>query len=104
MVKPGYITAEAVDGVKRTRIVGTMESLERASGFTHQLGFWWSVTGLDYFFGYVDTMGKQTPRDLEQYAARYIVGKPHVTGVLLAPETRRAIKLTESELAAEATP
>ena len=104
VVKPGYITVEAVDGVKRTRIVGTMESLERASGFTHQLGFWWSVTGLDYFFGYVDTMGKQTPRDLEQYAARYIVGKPHVTGVLLAPETRRAIKLTESELAAEATP
>ena len=104
VVKPGYITAEAVDGVKRTRIVGTMESLERASGFTHQLGFWWSVTGLDYFFGYVDTMGRQTPRDLERYASRYIVGKHRVTGVLLAPETRRTIKLTESELAAEATP
>ena len=104
VVKPGYITAEAVEGVKRTRIVGTMESLERTSGFTHQLGFWWSVTGLDYFFGYVDTMGRQTPRDLERYAARYIVGKPHVTGVLLAPETRRAITLTESELAAGATP
>ncbi len=104
VVKPGYITTEAVDGVKRTRIVGTMESLERTSGFTHQLGFWWAVTGLDYFFGYVDTMGKQTPQDLQRYAARYIVGKPRVTGVLLSPETRRAIKLTEAELTAGGTP
>jgi zinc protease len=99
VVKPGYITSEAVDGVKRTRIVGTMESLERASGFAHQLGFWWAVTGLDYFFGYVDTMAKQTPDDLRSYATKYIVGKPHVTGVLLSPETRRELKLTEAELA-----
>ena len=104
VVKPGYITTEAVDGVKRTRIVGTMESLERSSGFTHQLGFWWAVTGLDYFFGYVDTMAKQTPLDLQRYAARYIVGKPRVTGVLVSPETRRAIKLTEAELTAGGTP
>ncbi len=104
VVKPGYITTDAVDGVKRRRIVGTMESLERASGFAQQLGFWWSVTGLDYFFGYVDTMAKQTPQDLQRYATRYIIGKPRVTGVLLSPETRRAIKLTEAELAAGGTP
>jgi zinc protease len=104
VVKPGYITTEAVDGVKRKRIVETMFSLERSSGFAHQLGFWWSVTGLDYFFGYVDTMAKQTPDDLRRYAARYIVGKPRVTGVLLSPETRRALKLTEAELATGGTP
>jgi zinc protease len=104
VVKPGYITADAVDGVKRKRIVDTMFSLERASGFSHQLGFWWAVTGLDYFFGYVDTMAKQTPDDLRRYATRYIVGKPRVTGVLLSPETRRALNLTESELATGGTP
>ena len=98
VVKPGYITTEAVDGVKRQRIVGTMESLERSSGFAHQLGFWWAVTGLDYFFGYVDTMARQTPDDLRRYASKYIVGHPHVTGVLLAPETRRSIQLTEADL------
>jgi len=99
VVKPGYITTEAVDGVKRTRIVGSMESLERASGFSHQLAFWWAVTGLDYFFGYVDTMARQTPEDLRAYASKYIVGKPRVTGVVLSPETRRTLKLTEAELA-----
>jgi zinc protease len=77
-----------------------MESLERASGFAHQLGFWWAVTGMDYFFGYNDTMARQTPDDLRRYATRYILGRPRVTGVLLSPETRKAIGLTEAELVA----
>ena len=98
VVKPDYISADAVDGVKQRRIVDTMKNLERASGFAHQLGFWWAVTGLDYFYGYVDTMGRQGPDDLRRYASRYIVGKPHVTGVLLSPATRRALKLTDTEL------
>jgi len=98
VVKPGYITTDVVNGVKQQRIVGTMESLERASGFAHELGFWWAVTGMDYFFGYNDTMGKQTPDDLRRYATRYILDRPRVTGVLLSPETRQAISLTEAEL------
>ena len=98
VVKPGYITADVVNSVKQKRIVETMESLERASGFAHQLGFWWAVTGMDYFYGYNDMMAKQTPDDLRGYANRYILGKPRVTGVLLSPETRKAIGLTEAEL------
>ena len=98
VVKPGYISTDAVNSVKQTRIVGTMESLERASGFAHELGFWWAVTGMDYFFGYNDTMAKQTPDDLRRYATRYILGRPRVTGVLLSPETRKTIGLTEAEL------
>lgn len=98
VVKPGYLTADIVDGVKQQRIVETMESLERVSGFAHQLGFWWAVTGMEYFFGYNDTMARQTPDDLRRYASRYILGKPRVTGVLVSPETRRALNLRESEL------
>src|SRR3954469_2506775 len=104
VVKPGYITSDAVDGVKRQRIVGTMESLERASGFAHQLGFWWAGTGIEYFYGYNDAMSRQTPDDLRRYASRYILGKPRVTGVLLSPDTRRALKLTEAELTTGGTP
>ena len=40
------------------------------------------------------------PEDLRAYASKYIVGKPRVTGVVLSPDTRRALKLTEAELAA----
>jgi zinc protease len=98
VVKPAFITADAVNSVKQKRIVETMEGLERASGFAHQLGFWWAVTGMDYFYGYNDMMAKQTPDDLRRYATRYILGRPRVTGVLLSPETRKQIGLTEAEL------
>jgi zinc protease len=95
---PAYFSAAELEATKQHRIVGTMLGLERASGFAHQLGFWWAVTGLDYFFGYVDTMAKQTPGDLQSYASKYIIGKPHVTGVLLSPEARRGLRLTPSSL------
>ena len=95
---PAYLTTSELAAVKQHRIVGTELSLERASGFAHQLGFWWAVTGLDYFFGYVDTMARQTPQDLTAYATKYIVGHPHVIGVLLSSEARAALKLTPSGL------
>jgi zinc protease len=95
---PGYFTAAELETVTRRRISDTMFNLERSSGFAHQLAFWWSVTGLDYFLGYVDAMARQTPDELRAYAQKYIVGKPHVTGVLLAPAVRQKLGLTEDEL------
>ena len=95
---PGYFSADELNATKRQRIIGTQLGLERASGFAQQLGFWWAVTGLDYFFGYVDTMAQQTPNDLQAYADKYIVGKPHVVGVLLSPDVRRTLNLTPSAL------
>ena len=98
LASPSYFTANELAAVKQRRIVGTELSLERASGFAHQLGFWWAVTGLDYFYGYVDTMARQTPRDLTSYASKYIVGRPHVIGVLMSAEARSALNLTPSSL------
>ena len=95
---PEYFSEAALNAVKQNRIVGTKLGLERASGFAHQLGFWWAVTGLDYFFGYVDTMANQTPQDLQSYATKYIIGKPHVIGVLLPADARDALDLTPSKL------
>lgn len=95
---PGYFAADQLAAVKQRRIVDTELNLERASGFAHQIGFWWAVTGLDYFLGYVDTMARQRPTDLASYASKYIVGKPHVTGVLISPGDRRAINLTPAAL------
>ena len=100
VVEPGYFATEELEFTKQHRIVDAMFQLERASGFAHQLGFWWSVTGLDYFYGYADMMARQTPDDLRRYARSYIIGKPHVVGVLLSSQVRRRLGLTEAELAA----
>ncbi|MEJ7810775.1 MAG: pitrilysin family protein [Gemmatimonadaceae bacterium] len=106
LADPGYFTAAELEPVKRQRTVGTTMGLERASGFAHQIGFWWSVASLDYYMGYVDNMARQTVGDLQAYAKKYIIGKPQITGVLLSPEARRQLNLTDAELVARrsATP
>ncbi|MGH7688031.1 MAG: M16 family metallopeptidase [Gemmatimonadaceae bacterium] len=94
----GYFSTAELDPVKRQRIVGTMFGLERASGFAHQLGFWWAVTGLNYYLGYVDAMAHETVPDLQRYARRYIVSQPHVRGVLIDRDANRTIRLSAEEL------
>ena len=95
---PGYFTASQLEQVKALRTVSSAFGVERTSGLTHTVGFWWAVADLEYFMGYNDTMAKQTPADLRRYAVRYIVGKPHVTGVLISPEAQEAIRLSAEEL------
>jgi zinc protease len=95
---PGYYTAEELEAVKAHRAVTSAFDRERASGFAHTLGFWWSVASLEYYMGYVDYMAQQTIADLRAYARRYILGKPHVTGVLIAPEARQALRLAPDDL------
>ncbi|MFL5575936.1 MAG: M16 family metallopeptidase [Gemmatimonadaceae bacterium] len=95
---PGYFTAAQLTEVKALRTVSSAFGVERTSGLTHTVGFWWSVASLEYFMGYNDNMAKQTPADLQRYAARYIVGKPHITGILLSPEAQQTLKLSAGEL------
>jgi predicted Zn-dependent peptidase len=99
--EPGYITAAELEPVKRQRITGTMLGLERASGFAHQVGFWWAVTGLDYYLGYVDAMAHETVPELQRYARTYIVGKPHVRGVLIDRNANQRVGLTGGELSSQ---
>jgi len=94
----GYVSAEELTEVKAQRAVNSAFGRERGSGYAHTVGFWWSVANLEYYFGYVDNMAARTPRDLAAYARHYIVGKPHVTGVLMAPADRAAIGLTDADL------
>jgi zinc protease len=97
---PGYFDAEAIEATKAQRAVSSAFDRERSSGFAHTLGFWWSVASLEYYMGYVDNMAAQTVDDLRRYARTYIVGKPHVVGVLIAPAARGRLNLTEAELTA----
>jgi zinc protease len=100
---PDYFTSEELESVKAHRAVTSAFDRERASGFAHTLGFWWSVASLEYYMGYVDYMAQQSLGDLRAYARRYIVGKPHIAGVLISPEARQSIKLTAQDLVVPGT-
>jgi zinc protease len=98
-VEPGYFTAEELEAVKANRAVTTAFGAERASENSHTIAFWWSVISLEYYLRYVDAMASQTPADLQRYARTYLLGKPRITGVMLPQGARRALNLTERELA-----
>jgi zinc protease len=97
-IEPGYITPRELADTKQHRIADAMFNMERASEFGKQLAFWWAVTGMDYFYGYAETMAKQSPEDLRRYATTYILGKPRVVAVVLPAEARAALKLTAADL------
>ncbi len=103
-LEPGYFSAEELDAVKALRSVTTAFGQERASENAHTIGFWWSVIGLDYHLRYIEEMAKQTPRQLQDYARRYIVGRPRITGVMLPEGEQARLRLTEQELAGRRTP
>jgi zinc protease len=86
-----YLTADLFQIAKKRRAVQTEYGLERGSGLAHSLAFWWSVTGLDYFRGYVDTMRGVTLDELHAYVARYIVGKPYVVTAVIPRGTEGRI-------------
>ena len=99
VLKPGYFSVEEMNAAKAQRAVSSAFEREKASAFSHTIGFWWSVSGLEYYLKYVDEMGRRSPAQLQDYARKYIIDRPHVTGVLLSPEARRQLNLTEDELA-----
>ncbi len=97
---PGYFDPTELAAVKAHRTVSSAFDREKASGFAHTLGFWWSVANLEYYMGYVDNMAQQSVNDLRAYGAKYIVGKRRITGVLIEPSARRSLSLTTDELKA----
>ncbi len=95
---PGYFTSDELEAVKAHRAVTSAFDRERASGFAHTLGFWWSVASLEYYMGYVDYMAQQSLDDLRAYARKYIVSKPHIAGVLIPADARQSLKLVPADL------
>ena len=93
-----YFTDAQLDAARNQIAVQGAYEREESSGFAHTVGFWWSVSGLDYYMGYRRNMQAVTRSALTDYARRYIVGKPSVVGVLISPEARSALALTPEAL------
>lgn len=81
----GYFTDADLAYAAKRRAVDTALGLETSDGMAVTLGYWWAVTGLDHYYGYVDNLGARTTKDLRDYVNRYIVGKPYVVGALTPP-------------------
>jgi len=98
---PGYVTDEQLAAAKTAVRISQIYDQEQASSFAHLVGFWWAVAGLDYFLGYVDNMQDVSAEDIAAFSRDYMIGKPHVNGVLIHPEARAASGLAAEALMAQ---
>ena len=102
--QPGYITEEQLRAAKTQVRVAETYGREQASTFAHTVGFWWAISGLDYYRGYVDQMQQVNAGDIAAFANKWIVGKPRVSGLLISPDALKATGITVNDLLRERIP
>ncbi len=93
-----YITQQELEAAQTQLGIQALYQREQATEYAHTVGFWWAVAGLDYYRNYVPNMQKVTRRDIASYVRKYIIGKPHVTGLLVSPEAQAQLKFTPEQL------
>jgi zinc protease len=93
-----YVTQQELAAAQRQLGIDALYQREQSSAYAHTVGFWWAVTGLDYYRTYVPRMQKVTRADLAGFARKYILGKPHVTALLVSPTARTQFKFTAEQL------
>jgi zinc protease len=98
MGDPSYFTAKELAAAQQQIAIQALYQREQASEYAHTVGFWWAVTGLDYYRNYVPNMQKLKPAALSAYVRKYIIGKPHVTSLLVSPADRTKFGFTPAQL------
>jgi zinc protease len=79
-----YYSEEEFETAKNVLRTQTIFKGEKLSDFSHEIGFWWSTAGLDYYEHYLDDLSKITRADIAEYVKRYIQNKPYVLGVAIS--------------------
>lgn len=86
-----YYDTTSLAVAKQRRIVHSAFQLEEGATLATGLAYWWAVTGMGYYTGYVSHLQQQTPDDLARYVSRYMAGKHFVVGVLVQPSLQRSV-------------
>jgi len=80
-----YYTDEQLETAKNLLAIQDAYGKESTSNFVHTVTYWWASASIDYYTNYVANLQKVTREDIASYVKKYIVGKPHVNGLLLNP-------------------
>jgi predicted Zn-dependent peptidase len=88
LAEPATFTDQEIDNAKSQLEIDQIYEAERPSHLVHTLGYWWAVADLEYYTDYAACVREITREDLNDFARRYLVGQPRVTGILVAPEDR----------------
>lgn len=95
---PNYFTDDELANAKNLLEAENLFRREKLSDYTHELGFWWSSTGIDYYRGYHKQLRATTRADISRYLTTYILNQKHIGVALISEAEQARIKLTENDL------
>lgn len=95
---PGYFSDEDLENAKNLLEAENLFSREKLSDYTHELGFWWSSTGTEYYRGYHRNLRAITRADISKYLTTYILGKPHIGVALVSTDAQLKAGITAEDL------
>jgi zinc protease len=95
---PNYFTDEELASSKALLEADDLFSREKPSEYVHNIAFWWSSTGLEYFRGYLGHLRTTTRADIATYLKRYVIGRPHVGVALMSGAGKQTSGLTLDDL------
>jgi len=96
---PDYFTDQQLENAKTILEARDIYGREKTSRFAHTVSFWWAVDDVGYYSNYIDNLHAVTREDISNYVSEYILGRPHVLGVLLNSKANEKLGLTKEELA-----
>jgi zinc protease len=102
--QPGYVTDDELRAAQTQVEVAETYGREKPSTFAQTLGFWWAIADVDYYRGYVSNMRQVRTGDFADFARKFMVGRPRVSGLLISPDALRATGITVRDLLQERIP
>ncbi len=95
---PTYFTADDVAVAAANLQNDWLYAGEQGLQLARDLGFWWAVADLGYYRDYLDEARTVTADEVRAFVRRYVLGKPHILGVLCNAETKARLELTPESI------
>ncbi|MFN8671356.1 MAG: pitrilysin family protein [Candidatus Sericytochromatia bacterium] len=87
MKNKDYVSNEDIENAKKSIEINYLYNQENGQKYASEtLGFWWNVSGLDYYFNYNENAKKVTKDDIYKSLNKYFFGKKYVMGLLINKE------------------
>lgn len=92
---PDYFTDEELEISKSTLQHREIFEREETSDWLSTPSFWWSTTGIEYYKGYLDNLGKVKREDIQKYIRDYIKGKNYILGISTNAQALQKLNLKQ---------
>ncbi|SMF47181.1 M16 family metallopeptidase [Pseudobacteriovorax antillogorgiicola] len=88
-----FFTLKELNTVQRSLKLARLFEVNRPSEYIKSLGFWWAITGMEYYQDYLSKLTQVTLAEVRNFVDKYLYKKPFVTSILLSPKDAKTLKI-----------